>query len=331
MSFRTFVPESALAQANQAAALRFQASWIDDSEFLGYFAALDADEGGFGFYKKAGLRVEHISGGPEVIPETSLVSGRADVAATTPETTAKYIVRDRIEFKIIGAQYQRNPIGVISLAEKPIRSMNEVRGKRLAVAAVNRLTIEAVLKLNSIPLSAVKLVPYAFDADILINGGADATVDFVTNLPYVIESKGGRAHSFLLFDARFKVFNDTIVVLDETIRRRRQDLVRWMAATIQGWEENYRKAADGSIDYKRLPTHFYERRFKKTGRALANEIEFNRRQLPLMQHPDGFFSMSPRAIQENLESLRALNLDLKPDVFDTSIVEAARELLRRRR
>src|ERR1700680_4543276 len=78
--------------SSPASSLRMQASWINDAEFMGYYAAVDKR---FGYYEKAGVQVDYIAGGPSVIPETSLLNGKADIALTTPETTAQYIIRDK--------------------------------------------------------------------------------------------------------------------------------------------------------------------------------------------------------------------------------------------
>ena len=59
----------------------------------------------------------YLSGGPDVIPESSLIAGKADLTLTTPDTTVKAIVDQGATFKIIGAQYQKNPIGIVSLAK----------------------------------------------------------------------------------------------------------------------------------------------------------------------------------------------------------------------
>ena len=59
---------SRLAMA-QATPFTFQASWINDAEFAGYFAAIDK-----GFYKDEGLDLTYLSGGPDVIPESALIA-----------------------------------------------------------------------------------------------------------------------------------------------------------------------------------------------------------------------------------------------------------------
>ncbi len=57
----------------------FQASWINDAEFSGYFIAVDK-----GFYREEGLDLNYISGGPDVIPESTIIAGKADLTLTTP-------------------------------------------------------------------------------------------------------------------------------------------------------------------------------------------------------------------------------------------------------
>ena len=53
------------------AKLTLQAAWVNDAEFMGYFIAMDK-----GFYKAEGLDLTYLSGGPDVIPEASLLSKR---------------------------------------------------------------------------------------------------------------------------------------------------------------------------------------------------------------------------------------------------------------
>ncbi len=73
--------------ASADAPFNFQASWINDAEFSGYFIAVDK-----GFYREEGLNLNYISGGPDVIPESTIIAGKADLTLTTPDTTIKAIV-----------------------------------------------------------------------------------------------------------------------------------------------------------------------------------------------------------------------------------------------
>ena len=100
--------------AAAAAPCTMQASWINDAEFSGYFVAIDQ-----GYYTAEGLDLTYLSGGPDVIPESSIIAGSADLTLTTPDTTIKAIVEQGAPFKIIGTQYQKNPIGIVIARQEP--------------------------------------------------------------------------------------------------------------------------------------------------------------------------------------------------------------------
>ena len=72
--------------ASAASPFAFQASWINDAEFTGYFVAMDK-----GYYAEEGLDLSYASGGPDVIPESTIIAGKADLTLTTPDTTIKAI------------------------------------------------------------------------------------------------------------------------------------------------------------------------------------------------------------------------------------------------
>lgn len=296
----------ALAQATPFA---FQAAWINDAEFAGYFLAIDN-----GYYAEEGLDLTYLSGGPDVIPESSLIAGRADLALTTPDTTIKAIVDQGAPFKIIGTQYQKNPIGIVSLASNPINTPQDLVGKTLAVPPVNVISVEAMLAINGIDRAAVNIVPYAYDPTPLLRGEIDASLDFTTNVPYTIQQAGAEATSFLLYDFGFTIYNDTVVVTTDTLAAKRAEIVAFLRASRKGWEENL-------VDPTLYPPQFADTWFRGTGRSVENEIFFNVAQKPLIEAPGGIFSMSEEDIAKNIEALAAVGLAATRDMFDTTVLE----------
>ena len=295
-------------QAFAASPLSMQAAWINDAEFTGYFVAIDN-----GYYKDEGLDLTYMSGGPDVIPESSIIAAKADLALTTPDTTVSAIVDQGAKFKIIGTQYQKNPVGIISLASKPIKTPKDLVGKTLAVPPVNVISVEAMLKLNNIDKSKVNIVPYAYDPTPLIKGEIDASLDFTTNVPYTIKMQGAEATSFLLYDFGFTIFNDTVVVTEETLKAKRKELVAWLRASRKGWAENLKDPAA-------YPPKFAETWFKGTGRSVDNEVFFNTAQKLLIESASGIFSMSEEAIAKNIDALGQVGIKARKDMFDTSLL-----------
>lgn len=286
----------------------FQASWINDAEFAGYFLAIDK-----GYYTDEGLDLTYFSGGPDVIPESTIIAGKADLTLTTPDTTIKAIVEQAAPFKIIGAQYQKNPIGIVSLAKNPVREPKDLIGKTLAVPPVNVISVEAMLKISGVDRAKVNIVPYAYDPTPLLKGEIDASLDFTTNVPFTIQQAGEEATSFLLYDFGFTIFNDTVVVTEETLKTKRNEIVSFLKASKRGWEENL---ADPSV----YPPTFAETWFKGTGRSIENEVYFNTAQRPLMEATSGIFSMSEEAIEANIRALAEVGIAARREHFDTSVL-----------
>jgi ABC-type nitrate/sulfonate/bicarbonate transport system substrate-binding protein len=296
------------APTTNTMSITMQSAWVNDAEFMGYYLGLDK-----GYYKRAGVDVTYLPGGPNVIPESVLLARRADLALTTPDTTVKAIAEQGAPFVIIGAQYQKSPLGVVSLAGNHITKPADLVGKTLAVPDVNRLAVQAMLALNDIPADAVKIVPYAYDPTPLIKGEVDATIDFAVNVPYTIQQAGVEPTSFLLYDFGFKIFNDTVVVTRDTLKNKRKALVAWLRASRQGWTENL-------TDPTAYPPRIAQTWFKGNGRTIENEIYFNKRSRPLIEASGGVFSMSEQAIADCVDSLNRIGLKATTDMFDSSLL-----------
>jgi len=286
-----------------------QAAWINDAEFAGYFIGIDE-----GYYAEEGLDIKYLSGGPDVIPESTIIANRADLALTTPDTTIKAISEQGAPFKIIGAQYQKNPIGIVSLSSNPINEPKDLIGKTLAVPPVNVISVNAMLALNGIDPASVNIVPYAYDPTPLIKGEIDASLDFTTNVPYTISQQGVEATSFLLYDFGFTIYNDTVVVTEETLSTKRSELVSWLRASRKGWDTNFK-------DANLWPPKWAETWFAGTGRSIDNEIFFNNAQQPLMESPAGYMAMTEEGIEANLRALSKVGIKGTRDMFDTTLLE----------
>lgn len=296
------------ASAAGSNALSLQAAWVNDAEFIGYFVAIQN-----GFYKAESVDLTYLAGGPDVIPESSLLAGKAALALTAPDTTIRAIATQGAKFKIIGAQFQKNPIGVVSLASNPIKSVKSLEGKILAVPPVNMPGVLGMLKINGIAKSSVRIVPYQFDPTPLIKGEIDASVDFVTDVPYTIGLAGKQAVSFLLYDSGVTLYGDTVVVSEEFLTANRALLARWLRASRAGWVENFKDPA-------KYPTQFKHSWFSGTGRATENDIFTNTANKPLIDAPSGIFSMTEAGISANIGYLKSIGIAADRSMFDTSLL-----------
>jgi hypothetical protein len=267
--------------------LNFQTIWLNDPEFLGYMLAIDK-----GYYKEEGLDVNYLPGGPNVVSQGSLLTGKADVALSEMLATASAIVQKGAPLKIIGVQFQKSPLGIVSLASSNIKGPKDLIGKTIAVPTISFQNFAALSKLHDIE-GKVKVVP---------------------QVPFIVEQKSGKKASYFLFDDNgLPLFMDLVTVTDDTLAKRRGDLVKFLRASRKGWAENFK---DPSV----YPKIYHETWFKGVGSTLEAEESFNKIESSLMEHPKGVYTLSEEAISANLESLAKVGIKASRSMFDTNLV-----------
>src|SRR5215469_1421014 len=106
--------------------LDFNLPWVPDVESGGEFVAKD-----MGIYTQQGFSsVNLIPAGPTATPqETVVLTGKALVAVTSLDSSAAAIQKGAT-LKVIGAEYQKNPFCIMSLASKPINTPKDMVGKK---------------------------------------------------------------------------------------------------------------------------------------------------------------------------------------------------------
>lgn len=285
--------------------LTVQASWINDAEFIGYFVAAHR-----GYYAEAGIEIIHVPGHAGLVPERSLLTGEASIALAAPESVAVSVASEDVPLKIIGAQFQKSPLGIISLAERPVARPADLVGRRLAVPEMNVALVADVLRRNGVPESEVRFVPYRHDPAGLLTGEFDGFVDFVADAQFKLKTLGAVPFATLLHDHGATLFNNVVVVRADFLQTHREVLVAWLRASRRGWNDNAR-------DPELYPALLRETWFRGNDRSLDNEIFANRIYSQLVASPDGVFAMTPGAIEANLACLGPAGI---ADLFDASLL-----------
>lgn len=279
-----------------------QQSWINDSEFIGYFVA--ATEG---FYRAAGLEVLQLPGHAGLTPELKLLDGTADIALCAPESVAATIHDTGAPLCVIGAQFQKSPLGIVSRADDPVHNLGDLRGRTLSVPEMNRAMVEELLAHAGLEAGAVAIVPYTHDPQPLIDRQIAGLVDFIVDPQYRLRLAGVEPHAMLLFDHGAPLPNNLAVVTEATFKTRRRDLVDWLLASRQGWRENY------------LDPAFYPARLRGNplveSRTLDHEIYANAAFQPLVETPSGIMSISDGLIDGVVAYLERVGLPIQRGLF----------------
>jgi ABC-type nitrate/sulfonate/bicarbonate transport system substrate-binding protein len=252
-------------------------------------------------------------GGPDVIPEAALLTGKADISLTNLTGSVKAWEKGA-QLKIIGTQYQKSPVGVISLAQSNIKGPKDLAGKTVACPPLSIATFQAMLKLAGVPKEKVRVVPFTFDPTPLAKGDVDAAVDFVTELPFLLEQKSGKKSSYFLFwDEGLPLFIDLVTVTADTLKSKRGQLLKFLRASRKGWAEN-------NANPEKYVAQYVNTWFKGNGSSIAAENFHNRAQIPLMANAKGLFALNPQAIDAGLAALQQVGLKGSKEMFDLSLL-----------
>jgi NitT/TauT family transport system substrate-binding protein len=166
--------------------VKLQLQWFIQAQFAGYFAAIDK-----GCYAEAGLDVEIVEGGVDIVPQTQLADGQVDFAlAWVPKALASREAGANIVD--IAQVFQRSGTLQVSFKDKNITSSADFKGKKIGNWGFgNEYEIFAALAKNGLsPGSDVTLLAQQFDMNGLLSGEIDAAEAMTYNeYAQVLEAK----------------------------------------------------------------------------------------------------------------------------------------------
>lgn len=233
-----FMASALTVQANDK--LTLQLKWVTQSQFAGYYAALDQ-----GFYKDAGLDLTIKSGGPDIAPAQVLAGGGADVVVDwLPSALA---TRERgLPLVNIGQIFDRSGMMLTCLKSSEISSPDDFKGKTLGVwfSGNEYPFLSWMSKLGYATdgsAEGVRVFRQGFNVDPLFNGQADCISTMTYNEYGQVLDGGLTPDHLVLFpyeDEGVATLEDGLYVLESSLEddAKVDALARFLSATIKGWE-----------------------------------------------------------------------------------------------
>lgn len=294
--------------------LDLQLNWITNAEFAGTYVAVEE-----GYYAANGFEtVNVVPGGPDVAVEPAVVAGTSKMAYTISESMSG-AVAEGADLKVIGAGFQNNPFGVMSMADAPILSPQDMVGKSIGVQAVNEALWTALLEINEIDPDSVEKIPAGFDPAPFVNGEVDGWFSFVTNEPNILRSEGLDVVDFSLSDFGFELYQQLIITNGETLANEPDLLVAALRSEIQGWQATI---ADPQLGL----TYTMEKYGASLGlgeEASLAEIndQIDRMMVTPLTDEQGIYYMSEEDIEKNVATLTDIGLPVDASVYTTEILD----------
>jgi NitT/TauT family transport system substrate-binding protein len=156
--------------SGQLTPVKLQLQWVTQAQFAGYFAAVEK-----GFYKDAGLDVDILEGGVDIVPQTVLAQGQADYAiAWVPKALQSR--EQGAGITDVGQVFQRSGTLQVSFKDKNITTAANLKGKKVGNWGFgNEFELFAGMGKGGLdPSKDVTLVQQQFDMQALLKGDIDA-------------------------------------------------------------------------------------------------------------------------------------------------------------
>ncbi len=239
--------------------IKLQLQWLPQGQFAGYFAAVDQ-----GYFEEAGLDVEIIPSGGDIVPQDALANGDVDYAiAWVPKVLGS--IEAGANVTNIAQIFQRSGTLQVAWADSGIESVADFEGKKIGSWGFgNEWEIFAAMAAEGLDSTTVEIITQDFNMNAFLAGDIDAAQAMTYNeYAQVLESVNPETGELYTAD------DLNVISYEETVGAMLQDAiwadterlesdteyqettVEFLKAVIKGWvyaAENPEEAAQITID-----------------------------------------------------------------------------------
>ena len=214
------------AGATTPVKIRFQTDWFPQPEHGGYYQALAK-----GYYAAEGLDVEILPGGPNAQVMTSVAVGRADLGMTNGDDIIVAIARG-VPLKMVGAEMQRDPQGILFHTEHPLNSLKDLESRTI-MAGAGSTWIEVLRKKLGVKFN---LIPLVGDLARFMNNTEFVQQCFVTNEPFFARLRGANVGALLIASDTYEPYR-VMFTSNEFLAKHPDVVGKFVRASIHGWTD----------------------------------------------------------------------------------------------
>jgi NitT/TauT family transport system substrate-binding protein len=221
---------AAAVQAQALDKVSFGTNWVAEAEHGGHYQAL-VD----GTYRKYGLDVTIVPGGPNVNNRILLPVGKLDFFMSANTLQSFDAVAQNIPTLAVAAMFQKDPQVLIAHPDQGIEKFEDLKKLTLFISREGLASYFQWLKAD-FGFSEAQVKPYTFNAQPFLADKRSAMQGYVTSEPYAIEKQAGfRPKVFLLADQGFSSYSTLIETRRDLVEKRPDLVQRFVDASIIGW------------------------------------------------------------------------------------------------
>jgi NitT/TauT family transport system substrate-binding protein len=212
--------------ARAAEPLTLVTNWYAQAELGGFYSAAAT-----GLYDRHGVPVVIRSGGPQVNTMQMLIGGACDIVIAQPEAVIVPASRG-VPVVTIGATYRKCMTGL--LVHPDIGNLAQLKGHPILISTEARSTYWPWLK-RTFGFADSQAGVYTFNMQPFVHDPAMAIQSFISSEPYEAEQRRIPFRFLLLADFGYPSYTNAIVVSRRVLAERRDELVRFLQASAEGW------------------------------------------------------------------------------------------------
>jgi NitT/TauT family transport system substrate-binding protein len=226
----------------------FGTNWVAEAEHGGFFQAL-AD----GTYRKFGLDVMIVPGGPNDNNRMLLIAGKLDFFMAANTLMSFDAVANKVPVVTVAAIFQKDPQVLLTHPESKVARLEDLKPLTLFVSKEGISSYFQWLK-SEYGFSEERVRPYTFNPQPFIVDKQSAMQGYVTSEPYAVEKTAGfKPGIILLADYGFNTYSTLIETRGDLIDKKPDLVQRFVDASLIGWYNYlYRDNAAANAMIKKL-------------------------------------------------------------------------------
>jgi NitT/TauT family transport system substrate-binding protein len=218
------------ARAETLDKVTFGTNWVAEAEHGGFFQAV-AD----GTYKKYGLDVTIVPGGPNENNRMLLIAGKIDFFMAANTLMSFDAVANNVPVVTIAAVFQKDPQVMLTQPDAKVTKIEELKPLTLFVSKEGMTSYFQWLK-SEYGFSEKNVRPYNFNPQPFIANPKSAMQGYVTSEPFAVEKAAGfKPNVILLADAGFNTYSTLIETRRDLVEKKADLVQRFVDASMIGW------------------------------------------------------------------------------------------------
>jgi NitT/TauT family transport system substrate-binding protein len=212
----------------------FIPQWVPQAQFAGYYVALEK-----GIYRKHGLDLSILSGGPQSPSLDLLKEGKADFATLWLSTGIQARTQG-VRLVNIAQMVQRSALMLVAKKSSGIRTPQDLNGRKVGLwGPIFQVQPRAFFRKYNLE---VKVIPQSFSVNLFLRDGVDAASAMWYNEYHTILAAGfnpDELTTFLFHEHGLNFPEDGIYVLEDRFHQDPQLCRSFVKASIEGWEQAF--------------------------------------------------------------------------------------------